>query len=154
MQGVCLKPAYTLLSDCNSGSYHGSESKLLCVLAFNLNSLRFHSLSRRPCSLAVALHTRSHGLAVGVDIQSSWNIWMRWSKIYGKWLVQTNKHTHVCNAATLVWGSLSSRPNNYWLTGFTKEWDWFVYSLFCLTRYTKWWIYSCHNSDYTHQSCQ
>ena len=43
--------------------------------SFNLNKLclRSHSLSRRPCSLAVALHARSHGLAevhVGVDIQS------------------------------------------------------------------------------------
>ena len=40
----------------------------------------------QPCSLAVALHPRSHGLAeaivhVGMDIQSSWNNCMRWFKI-------------------------------------------------------------------------
>ena len=31
--------------------------------AFILSSLRSHSLSRRPCSLAIVLHARSHGLA-------------------------------------------------------------------------------------------
>ena len=42
--------------------------------AFNLNRPRSRSLSRRPCSLAVAFHARHNGLAevhVGVDIPSS-----------------------------------------------------------------------------------
>ena len=32
--------------------------------AFNLSRLRSHSPSRRNCSLAVALHARSHGLGL------------------------------------------------------------------------------------------
>ena len=42
--------------------------------AFNLNRPRSRSLSRRPCSLAVAFHASHNGLAevhVGVDIPSS-----------------------------------------------------------------------------------
>ena len=39
----------------------------------NLNRLCSRSLSRQPCSLAVTLHTHSHGLAEpdGMDIQPS-----------------------------------------------------------------------------------
>ena len=65
----------------SSDSYYGSESELPCVLpmhtsvtelrtraanAFNLNSLRSQSVSRRPSSLA--LHARFHGLA---EVESS-----------------------------------------------------------------------------------
>ena len=49
----------------SSDSYHGSESKLP---ANAFNSLHSHSLSCRPCSLAVALYARFHGLA---EVQSS-----------------------------------------------------------------------------------
>ena len=42
---------------------------------------------------------------------------MRSFKIYGKWSVQASKqaniHTHVCNAVTLVWGSLRLAPITY-----------------------------------------
>ena len=84
--------------------------------AFNLSRLRSRSLSRRPSSLAVALHARSYGLAevhVGLDIPSLWNIWMCSFKLYGKWSVQTSIHTRVRNAVTLVWDSLRLAPNIY-----------------------------------------
>ena len=88
--------------------------------ALNLNRLRSCSLSRWPCSLAVAIHARSHGLGLaswstprrGHNMQSSWNIWMRWFEVYGKWSVQTNKHTYTllqCSHASV--GLAQARPN-------------------------------------------
>ena len=60
------------------------------------------------------IHARFHGLA---EVESSWNIWMRWFKIYGKWSVQTSvdrqiyTHTHAqCSHASV--GLAQARPNN------------------------------------------
>ena len=46
-----------------------------------------------------------------MEIQSSWNIWMR--SIYSKWSVQTHIHTWVCNVVTLVLGLLRLAPITY-----------------------------------------
>ena len=72
-----------------------------CQPAFNTNSFRSPSVLCQPCSLVVALHA------------SSWNISMRWFKIYGEWSVQkaqTDIYTHMRNAVTLVWGLLRLAP--------------------------------------------
>ena len=79
--------------------------------AFNLSRLRSRYFSRRPSSLAVALHARSYGLHVGLDIPSLWNIWMRSFKLYGKWLVQisiTHKRAQYCSHASV--GLAQARP--------------------------------------------
>ena len=50
-----------------------SESKFPCVLytnVFNLDHLHSHSSSCWPCSLAVALHAHSHGLAAHQRIRT------------------------------------------------------------------------------------
>ena len=69
--------------------------------AFNLNRphSRSRSLSRRHCSLAVALHARSHGLSevhVGMDRMCPS------FEVYGKWSVQTDSHTRAqCSHASV-----------------------------------------------------
>ena len=66
--------------------------------------------------LAVALHSRSHGL-VEVPLLRTVvvrHIWMCSFVTHGKWSVQANKQacTHMSNAVTLVWGSLSLPQTN------------------------------------------
>ena len=54
------------------------------------------------------LHWPSHASRY----QSSWNIWIRSFKIYGKWSVQASKHTHAllqCSHASV--GLAQARPN-------------------------------------------
>ena len=46
---------------------------------------------------------------------------MRLFKIFGKWSVQANIHTHVRNEVTLVWGSLRLAPINMAATGFYSD---------------------------------
>ena len=63
----------TLLSDCHSQPVLSRDrqtrtmvQKVSChayCQCIHLNSLRFYSVSRQPCSLAVALHARYHGLS-------------------------------------------------------------------------------------------
>ena len=108
--------------------------------AFNLNSLRSQSVSHRPCSLAVALHAHFHGLA---EVQSSWNIWMCWFKIYSKWSVQTSIdrqadiYTHACTMqsyklnssipARHIWARLFSRLFTKWENSKLPILCWFQY---------------------------
>ena len=114
--GTYLKPAYTLLSDCHSQlalscnrQTRTMVQKVSCLRTantFNLNTLR--SYSHADPALA-----RFYGLAIA-EVQSSWNIWMRWFEIYDKWSVQTSidRYTRVRNAVMLVWGSLRLAPIN------------------------------------------
>ena len=60
----------------------------------------------RRCTLAIALPGLHELNLRSIKIQ------MHSFKIYGIWL-QANIHTHVHNAVTLVWGSLSLAPINY-----------------------------------------
>ena len=75
---VYLKPAYILLSVTHSLPCHAivrltivQKVAVCAASAFNLDHLCSRFLSRRPCSLTVALHTCSHGLAevhISMDI--------------------------------------------------------------------------------------
>ena len=71
MPGAYLKPVYILLPDGHwPGSLvarHDRQTRTTVhkvavhdTNAFSLNRLRSRSLSRQPCSLAVALHARFH----------------------------------------------------------------------------------------------
>ena len=71
MPGAYLKPVYTLLSDYHSQPALSCDRQTRTMVqkvavrtanAFNMNSLHFYSVSRRPCSLAVAFHARFRGL--------------------------------------------------------------------------------------------
>ena len=115
MPGAHLKPAYTLPSDCYSQPALSRDRQtvpwfrnwvVVCAAnVFNLNCLCSRSLSCWPCSLAVALHTRSHDTSAW----TSWNteIWkvLIWNL---RLSVQTSiaRYLHVLSAVTLVWGSL------------------------------------------------
>ena len=109
MPGVYLKPAPTVT---HSGlpcqvtcSMVQKLSKMPYVLPRHSSWIVFVSLSRRPCSLAVALHTHSHCLAlitevhVGVDIHceifESADLkflvsgWSKHSRIHTRWAMQS-----------------------------------------------------------------
>ena len=81
---------------------------------FNFDHLRSRSLSHRPCSLAVVLHTYFHGLAVvHVGVHGTFNCEIFECAhlklmVSGRPNKQTSIDTHMCNAVMLVWGSPQS----------------------------------------------
>ena len=127
MLDTYLKPKYTCSLNVTRSlpwsldSYRGSKSELLCVLPMHSTWIvfalaLFHAdpaVWQQPFTLILTA-----GLAevhVGVYIQSSWNIWMRWFKISGKWSVQAciDTHTRVqCSHASV--GLAQARPSIKW----------------------------------------
>ena len=75
-----------------------------------------------------------------VDVQSSWNSYMRSFKIYGIWS-QTDRQTDICttsaNAVTLVWGSLRLAP----IYESLFQW-WFAH--FPTPVHKLWWVSTSH----------
>ena len=115
--------------------------------AFNLSRLRSHSPSHRTCSLAVALHTRSHGLGlaevhVGVDMTSNYHEIFK--RTHLKFTVsgrskQTNKRTSIdthtllqCSYASV--GLTQARPNKHdkwYVCHWLATYSWWHPSLKC-----------------------
>ena len=96
---------------------HSSEQKVAvhATNTFNLNLLRTCSLSCRPCSLAIALHARSHGLAdvhiCHVNHREIFKCGHLKFMISGR-SKQTNKHTHTraqCSHTSV--GLTQAHPN-------------------------------------------
>ena len=102
----------------SSDSYHDFENKLPWVLPMHSTCyLHSHSLLCQPCSLAVALHARFHGIAEvhnRADIPSSWNICVHWFEVYGMWPVQqTSIDRHTCTMQSRWYGACSGSPKKW-----------------------------------------
>ena len=77
------------------------------------------------CSLSLSR------LSLSMDSQSSWNIWMRSFKVYGKWSVQARKHTQACAQwSHTSLGLAQARPNyihpSTWHKHCVRSWSWWL----------------------------
>ena len=99
-------------------SQTASHSKLevagcdIAMWRHNCNNLKYSNMDKASTSVVFAPSRRRCILTSGLPswYQSSWNIWVRSFKIYGKWSVQASKRTHTCAMQSRYCGARSGSP--------------------------------------------